>query len=217
MSIAPTRLPSSVANAATTPATIARKPPPCQAPPDRVILKCCCGAGAVRSLRVTGAPQFGQDVALFETSLPHSAHEMSATCFPPRSFLTLFLPLVGGGIGIVPPSVAHVNQEIPTPYQALRRFRWRHGPNTGDVLSDTSGAEMAEGLLPSGSAAHANFRSWPISDRRDRSIADAPHCPLSADATPDSSAAGEETYDPATRPQHRATPAFPPRAARSVS
>lgn len=37
--------------------------------------------------------------------------------------LRLFPPLIGGGIGIVPPSVTHVNQEIPTRYQALRRFQ----------------------------------------------------------------------------------------------
>jgi len=50
------------------------------------------------------------------------------------------LPLIGGGIGIVPPPVAHVNQEIAMRYQVLRPFRCRHGPNTGDVLSGTSGA-----------------------------------------------------------------------------
>lgn len=49
-------------------------------------------------------------------------------------------PLIGGGIGIVPPSVAHVNQEIPMCYQVFRRFGCRHGPDSGDVLSDTSAA-----------------------------------------------------------------------------
>src|SRR5690348_18386956 len=37
------------------------------------------------------------------------------TCVPPGQ-LALFLPLTGGGVEIVLPSVAHVNQDIPMRY-----------------------------------------------------------------------------------------------------
>jgi|GEM_PF-3064085 len=57
----------------------------------------------------------------------------------PTAAQLYFSPGPRGGNGIVPLWGVVVNHEIPTRYQPLRCFRYYRGPNTGDVLSDTSG------------------------------------------------------------------------------